>query len=408
MYVYLFASLLLPNIDLDYDNNSSSPEEVSRLLRRELLERFRHELFATKQEPDPGLLRVVRECEQLLTDSGCFTASSGSEDFNTSVRALGDNHNNKIRHGSSQARHANGVIVHGAPVMTKKEIECYDDCFEDDSGVSIASFSIVRRRYSSPEFSSFDNEPSGPPSWDIPGPINARISEDSHVPSPRVKTKPTVESEEPPILTEVVPKAPEMRLPAYLDLRPKAVWLSSWVRDVPTTGQMLPASPTEAVESGSDEEMDWWSEGSSPGMHVTAMEQAATLAKTAAVKLLESFSVWKEHGNFRSKPNWKEAQKSKASAPGISNPFDPSCANSTQSDPGFKVPSRKRPSDDEDDGRPSQRRKTAPLGEQSRGKLLACPFAKNNPMMHSKCYKYMILEISRLKYAMLPCICHPL
>ena len=73
---------------------------------------------------------------------------------------------------------------------------------------------------------------------------------------------------------------------------------------------------------------------------------------------------------------------------------------SNKGDDVTKTPGKRLPGDDdkdEDDRRPAQRRRLNPSSEDTNNRLLACPFAKNNPLQHRKCFKYVLQEIARLK-----------
>ncbi|KAF2732735.1 hypothetical protein EJ04DRAFT_304375 [Polyplosphaeria fusca] len=63
-------------------------------------------------------------------------------------------------------------------------------------------------------------------------------------------------------------------------------------------------------------------------------------------------------------------------------------------------PNAKR-SRDERDWQPRQRRKLHEFRKDERNRLLACPFAKMDPLRHAKCFDYIFEEISRLKQHLL-------
>ncbi|KAF2476866.1 uncharacterized protein BDR25DRAFT_309217 [Lindgomyces ingoldianus] len=63
--------------------------------------------------------------------------------------------------------------------------------------------------------------------------------------------------------------------------------------------------------------------------------------------------------------------------------------------------SRKRPPGDDDnnndDRPPGKRRKVTNIYKEPDTRLLACPFAKKDPLRHRKCFKYVLQDIARLK-----------
>jgi hypothetical protein len=142
--------------------------------------------------------------------------------------------------------------------------------------------------------------------------------------------------------------------------------------------------------------MDWWSDCSSTAIPVGSIVHVVDLARVCASMLLEYSCIWREHGTERSSIDGKKLQQSSLSGSGTNL----SQASSMQTSSGSKLPSSKRPSDDDNDDRPLQRRKHGPSSEPRKCQLLVCPFAKNNPTKHCKCYKRIIQEISRLKYAL--------
>lgn len=197
-------------------------------------------------------------------------------------------------------------------------------------------------------------------------------------------TSPTIQSLEPILLTS------SSRFSPVND--------SSYERDSPIDpqGGLLGSS-----ESSTDGELDWWSETSSPDPHAYQMlGLMSDMAEAAATSLLNAFTTWcRQRGTGTS----ETSQSTGSSRFANSNPQDTGAVNSSHDSRGFTGSARKRPADEDDDddddkATPRQKLKTS-LG---RGKtqLLACPFAKNNPMRHSKCYRYMIQEISRLKYVL--------
>ncbi|KAF2738685.1 hypothetical protein EJ04DRAFT_509259 [Polyplosphaeria fusca] len=68
---------------------------------------------------------------------------------------------------------------------------------------------------------------------------------------------------------------------------------------------------------------------------------------------------------------------------------------------GLQQQSRKRPPGDDDnnnnDRPPGKRRKVTSICEEPDTRLLACPFAKKDPLRHRKCFKYVLQDIARLK-----------
>lgn len=59
--------------------------------------------------------------------------------------------------------------------------------------------------------------------------------------------------------------------------------------------------------------------------------------------------------------------------------------------------SERRRSEDDQEHPQAQRRGLNPALEEKCTRLLACPFAKNNPLKHQKCFQYTMEEIARLK-----------
>jgi hypothetical protein len=55
------------------------------------------------------------------------------------------------------------------------------------------------------------------------------------------------------------------------------------------------------------------------------------------------------------------------------------------------------PNEDDDERRSSKRRKIEDAADDPNNRLLACPFAKNNPLVHRRCFRYVLQDIPRLK-----------
>lgn len=159
----------------------------------------------------------------------------------------------------------------------------------------------------------------------------------------------------------------------------------------------------EDLASQSEDASDWdrWSEGSSPDSVSSVVPPALSpLVRNAAIALFATFLRYRGSGSYHTRGNQRDngstnepshSQSSNTST----NIFNPQLSNQASSTSNA-LP-RKRPSDDEDDHRPPQRRRLDASPEHIKCRFLACPFAKKSPLRHRKCFKYVIQEIARLK-----------
>ena len=272
------------------------------------------------------------------------------------------------------------------------------DCWSEDLGIISSTF--IKRRPSSPEVIALEKTPANP----RPVSLDRIPAKDGHLTSVQIKREPFIKVEDAREDLRSISSAPGTLPPAYTRHPPRANRPWNWVNNMPAAVSMSPVTmarpTTEFSECTTDGELDWWSERSSPEPGGSPNSSTIAKASTGIVeRLLESFTVWREHGSTHEQAKGNGTQDLQASSSSCSSSNASSQAISTsQKQSGFKVPSRKRQRDDEDDGRPAQRQKSGSTAEQSKARLLACPFAKHDPLRHGKCYKYMIQEISRLKW----------
>jgi hypothetical protein len=93
---------------------------------------------------------------------------------------------------------------------------------------------------------------------------------------------------------------------------------------------------------------------------------------------------------------------------GYAQPYGSSQTPSNTSS-GSRKGKRKRgngASDDNDEDRPSRRRATG-FSNSTGERLLACPFCKNNPRRYRDCYKFILRDVSRLKWVACSDSCGP-
>ena len=162
------------------------------------------------------------------------------------------------------------------------------------------------------------------------------------------------------------------------------------------------SQPTNEWQYTEFSDSEWWSEASSPDETASlSLSVLLPFAKDVATRLFNSFLIRGRDSGGRKKGHSRDSSQSSV-ASGSSATTTASTNSSLQS--GSKGTarvsgiSRKRPLDDEDeDQQPTQRRRMEFISQDDRVQVIACPFAKNNPLKHAKCFKYMIQEIARLK-----------
>ena len=121
----------------------------------------------------------------------------------------------------------------------------------------------------------------------------------------------------------------------------------------------------------------------------------------AAGFLYDQFQAW--HG-----PRSLQPTKDQAETDEQVNNINGACSSSATGESAgsfanesLQQQCRKRPPGDDDnsnDGRPpGKRRKFTNVCEEPDIRLLACPFAKKDPLRHRKCFKYVLQDIARLK-----------
>jgi len=153
-------------------------------------------------------------------------------------------------------------------------------------------------------------------------------------------------------------------------------------------------------QAAENSDSDWWGDTCSCSSSSAPASNAKFLqcAEDAAKVLFNEFSREKNSTIQTAGESHSSSRSSAASDP--SRVGTSSSASSIQStrkpSEGLSNNPRRRSPDDDDDHnrRPRQRRRVDLI---SNAELLACPFAKNQPMRHSKCFRYMIQEIARLK-----------
>lgn len=171
-------------------------------------------------------------------------------------------------------------------------------------------------------------------------------------------------------------------------------------KDTPWTEAEATSSIFEC-QVGESSDPEWWSEASSPdSAKAASLSELLPFAKEAASLLFEKFLTQRFGTSWRTRGGTQDSSQSSV-ASGFSNTTTVSSVSSRSTSgkgtESLSRTSRKRPSDDEDDRRPTQRRRVELISRDFKGQLLACPFAKNKPLKHAKCFKYIIQEIARLK-----------
>jgi hypothetical protein len=113
-----------------------------------------------------------------------------------------------------------------------------------------------------------------------------------------------------------------------------------------------------------------------------------TLAETA----VDWFFTYRATGHQRGTPSDSKADG------WPSNHLASSSSSNSSLHPQTGKRSRSRGSGgDKDEDRPVRRRVASVLSDEDE-RLLACPFSKNNPRRHRVCHKYILRDVSRLKY----------
>jgi hypothetical protein len=142
-----------------------------------------------------------------------------------------------------------------------------------------------------------------------------------------------------------------------------------------------------------------WTEGSfseteSPRQGST---DSASVSK-AADFLFKEFQIWNESQDFH-----RRDQKSNDRSSGLNNVAYNGTNNSASYSEPVTCPqqattTQKRTSDEDDDEhKSSKRRKISDAADDSDNRLLACPFANNNPLVHRRCFRYVLQDVGRLK-----------
>ena len=148
----------------------------------------------------------------------------------------------------------------------------------------------------------------------------------------------------------------------------------------------------------------WWSEDSSDDIDLMVPSALVPFVKKGATQLFQAFETWRQTPNTQSRSHTSQSNQGidscNTSASASTSPNTAASITPSKGDGVTKTPGKRPPGDDDEDKderRPAQRRRLNPSSEDINNRLLACPFAKNNPVQHRKCFKYVLQEIARLK-----------
>ncbi|KAF2464182.1 uncharacterized protein BDR25DRAFT_98854 [Lindgomyces ingoldianus] len=161
-----------------------------------------------------------------------------------------------------------------------------------------------------------------------------------------------------------------------------------------------PSSPQsdEGSPGGSVSDNETWGElSSSEDEGAVLLPQFQQFLQSAVNDLYTHFQEWKKNAGHQTRGERQDNHQS-----GTRSSFTNTTASSTQPKGGRsnKSPGKRR-SGDEDEDRASKLPRLDPSREDQDTRLLACPFAKKNPLQHRKCFKYVLQEIARLKQHLL-------
>jgi hypothetical protein len=130
------------------------------------------------------------------------------------------------------------------------------------------------------------------------------------------------------------------------------------------------------------------SDGSDTWMHPKISQQLPLAVKD----LYAYFREWQKNAAHQARGSEQETNQSGAS------PLTNTTSSCSQINGGrTNKDSNKRRSSDEDENRASKNARLDSSSDRDDTRLLACPFAKKNPLQHRKCFKYVLQEIARLK-----------
>ena len=195
-------------------------------------------------------------------------------------------------------------------------------------------------------------------------------------------------------------------------------WLSKTIENSPPTSNLQPTSETpnpddsismktprnDGYSPGAMSCDSGWSEDSSDGIDLMVPSALNPFVKKAATQLFQAFATWRRTPSTQSRGHSSQSNQGvdscNTSASASTRPDAAASMTSSKGDDVTKTPGKRLPGDDdkdEDERRPAQRRRLNPSSEDTNNRLLACPFAKNNPLQHRKCFKYVLQEIARLK-----------
>lgn len=138
-----------------------------------------------------------------------------------------------------------------------------------------------------------------------------------------------------------------------------------------------------------------WSETSSNDEDALLSPQIRQYLPLAVDILYKYFLHWKSQAGSRARTDGQGSQRNCEGGASSQAPTTPSSNPLTQT--VFCKGSGKRRVDDGDRDPPLKKRKLDRCSEEQNLRLLACPFAKKNPLQHRKCFKYVLQEIARLK-----------
>jgi len=195
-------------------------------------------------------------------------------------------------------------------------------------------------------------------------------------------------------------------------------WLSKTIENSPPTSSLQSTSetpnPDDSISMKTPRNDDyspgamscdsgWWSEDSSDDIDLMVPSALNPFVKKAATQLFQAFATWRRTPSTQSRGHTSQSNQGVDScntSASASTRLDTAASmTSNKGDDVTKTPGKRLPGDDkdEDERRPAQRRRLNPSSEDTNNRLLACPFAKNNPLQHRKCFKYVLQEIARLK-----------
>jgi hypothetical protein len=124
---------------------------------------------------------------------------------------------------------------------------------------------------------------------------------------------------------------------------------------------------------------------------------SASVSKVADFLFIH-FQIWKEFQGFHCRgqtSNDTSINRNSVTYDGTNN--SASYSGAVTSSQQTTTTQKRIPDDDDDEHRSSKRRKFEDAADDSDNRLLACPFAKNSPLAHRRCFRYVLQDIGRLK-----------